>query len=110
MDSFHLTHNFSPPQPARLPVSSHTRTLPSMTFMIQPTALPHFFPGPSTHIPVSHLNPSATASALDSFLSSAALTTDRYQESITDLLSQLRDAITLSMEIDSDTSQSLQAT
>lgn len=109
MDSFHLTHNFSPPQPAYLPIASRARMLPSMTFIIQPTALPYFFPAPFTHIPVSHLNPSATASALDGFLSSTALTTDRYQESIADLLSQVRDAITLSTGIDSATSQSLQA-
>lgn len=81
-----------------------------MTFMIQPTALPHFFPGSSSHIPVSHLNPSATASALDGFLDSTALAIHKYEESITDLLSQVRDAIIFSMEIDSNTSRSLQAT
>ncbi|NON70165.1 hypothetical protein HO111_05810 [Corynebacterium ulcerans] len=109
MDSFHLTHTSFPSRAVCLHRSLSARTLPSMTMIIQPAALSHFFSIPHAHSPVPRMGPSATASALDGFLRSAALTTSRDEEAITDLLSQLRETIAFSIEIDSATSRTLQA-
>ncbi|AEX40390.1 hypothetical protein CpMIC6_2021 [Corynebacterium pseudotuberculosis] len=88
-------------------ISQHAHAT-SMTMIIQPAALSHLCAVPHAHAPVLHMRPSATASALDHFLSSAKLATHRHEEGIANLLFQVRETITLLMETDSATSRSLQ--